>query len=156
MKLYVNGVLVDSSFDTERVNSHTNPVGLGAKNGGTVYHDIGSSNGGGDNFGGYIDDFAIWNRMLTGSEAADLTTRSVIKSYTSNTVTGDGVYVANNLRVGNNDIVITDNSGCEITTNATITEPSLITGTDTRIVVIAWFGLMAIRIMRIIIQRPII
>ena len=30
MKLYVNGVLVDSSFDTERVNSHTNPVGLGS------------------------------------------------------------------------------------------------------------------------------
>ena len=41
MKLYINGALGDSSFDTERVNSHTNPVGLGAKNGGTVYHDIG-------------------------------------------------------------------------------------------------------------------
>ena len=132
MKLYINGALGDSSFDTERVNSHTNPVGLGAKNGGTVYHDIGSSNGGGDNFGGYIDDFAIWNRMLTASEAADLASRSVIKSYTSNTVTSDGVYVANNLRAGNNDIVITDNSGCKITTNATITEPSFITGTDTR------------------------
>ena len=60
--------MVDSSFDTERVNSPTNPVGLGAKNGGTVYHDIGSSNSGGDNFGGYIDDFTNLNRMLTANE----------------------------------------------------------------------------------------
>ena len=91
--------------------------------------------------------------MLTASEAA-FSFRSVIKSYTSNTVNSDGVYVANNLRAGNNDIVITDNS-CKITTNATITEPSFITGTDTELLAIVWYGLMAILIMRIIIQKPI-
>ena len=85
---------VDSSFDTERVNFRQ-PTAR-AKNGGTVYHDIGS-NGGGDNFGGYILLFCYLNRMLTASER-DLATRSVIKSYTT-TATGDGVYVANNLRV---------------------------------------------------------
>ena len=131
MRLYVDGVLVDSSFDTEFVNVHTNDMAMGARKGASTYHDLGQVNGSGDYFGGYVDDFAIWNRMLTASEAADLATRSVIKSYTSNSA-NNGVYTANNLRAGNNDITITDNSGCEITTNASITEPSIIIGTDTR------------------------
>ena len=131
MRLYIDGVLVDSSFDTEFVNVHT-MTWLWCRKGASTYHDLGQVNGSGDYFGGYIDDFAIWNRMLTASEAADLATRSVIKSYNSNSA-NNGIYTANNLRAGNNDITITDNSGCEIMINATVTEPSIVTGTDTRV-----------------------
>ena len=51
---------------------------MGSALGATKFHDIGDFGGNGQYFDGFIDDFGLWNRVLTNAEILELTSRPVI------------------------------------------------------------------------------
>ncbi|MCB1227886.1 MAG: hypothetical protein KDK99_18865, partial [Verrucomicrobiales bacterium] len=67
---YLDGAPIGSGGGAA-INAHSSPIGIGAKNGDTRYHD-GNSNGIGDAFTGSIDAFHLYNRALTPYEIAEL------------------------------------------------------------------------------------
>ncbi len=63
-KGYLNGEEFGSGVVTKPMNRHGAQVAIGAKRGGTFYHD-GASGGNGDRFTGRIGEFALYNDAIT-------------------------------------------------------------------------------------------
>ena len=99
------------------------------------FHDIGDEMGDGNYFNGTIDDLGIWNRALTPAEAAQLNSRSVINnnSPAGDEINSDGGNYTITPLVGDYTITVTDANGCAVVINQSITEPTALTATATKV-----------------------
>jgi len=75
LKLYINGVLEAGTSENNNISSYSNnnyntslPFMIGAAN-------VGGANPPGNFFNGLIDEFAVWNRVLTQAEITELQTK---------------------------------------------------------------------------------
>ena len=64
---YLNGTAFNSVAGSQ-INNHPGGIGLGGINNHTIFHDGASNSNNGFNFGGTIDNFAIYNRPLDATE----------------------------------------------------------------------------------------
>ncbi len=66
--LYVNGVVVDTGSNVATWGNHGGDIGIGAFNGGTRFYNAGQTSGNIRAFDGVIDEVALYNAALSGTE----------------------------------------------------------------------------------------
>ena len=75
----------------EHVPAHRAGIGIGAMHGGSAYHDTGRINRNGFSFNGTIDEFRIYNRVLSAAEIGELTPANLVEELTVHWKADEGV-----------------------------------------------------------------
>ena len=128
MELFVDGVSV-SSFSgagATEVRNHPGLISMGSTLGSSKFHDIGDYMGDGQYFDGFIDDFGLWNRVLSNAEVIELTSRPVISTNSPpgyEIVNFGDDYNIDSLSPGPYTVNIIDKNGCFGDTTVVINEP---------------------------------
>jgi len=70
LKLFVNGSLAETGFGVGELRSHGGNIGIGARRGSTRFADKVKKGGVGNHFDGVLDEVAVYNDLLSLSDAA--------------------------------------------------------------------------------------